>query len=222
MNTKLSLALAAALLAAFTMSAAAAEEPAPASSSTSKAEVTYVAKLHPLNASVTGLQTTGEARFVVRGDQLEISIDARDLPPDMMHLQHFHGFADNQQATCPTAAADVNGDGIVDLIETEPVAGTTMVPFHADPVSMEIVTDTYPKASATGSYDYRETVSLSALTTAFEKAFQSTGLDLDRRIVFIHGVPPSTKLPETVASLGTIPAQITLPIACGEIVRVAR
>lgn len=222
MNTKLSLATAAALLATFTMSAVAASEPAamPSMSATSKTEVTYVAKLHPMNEGVTGLQTTGEARFVVSGDQIAISIDARDLPPGMMHLQHFHGFADNHQATCPTAAADVNGDGIVDLIETEPMSGTTMVPFQSDPVSMVIVTDTYPKASAAGSYDYRKTVSLSALTKAFEKSFHSTALDLDRRVVFIHGVPPSTKLPRTAASLGTIPAQVTLPIACGEIVRV--
>lgn len=224
MNTKLSLVLAATLLAACTMTAAAADEPAvtPPARSTNKAEITYVAKLHPLNSRVTGLKTAGEARFVVSGDQLKISIDARHLPPGMMHLQHFHGFADNHQATCPTDAADVNGDGIIDLIETEPMAGTTMVPFHADPVSMQIVNDTYPKASAKGGYDYRKTVSLSALTTAFEKTFHSTALDLDRRVVFIHGVPPSTTLPGTVASLGTIPAQVTLPIACGEIVRVSR
>ncbi len=224
MNAKLSPVLAATLLAAFTMSAAAAGTPAATSStpSANEGEVTYVAKLHPMNEGVTGLKSTGEARFVVSGDQLEISIDARNLPPGMMHLQHFHGFADNQQATCPTAAADANSDGIIDLIETEPMAGTTMVPFQADPVDMQIVTDTYPHASATGSYDYRKTVSLSALTSAFEKAFHSKGLDLDRRVVFIHGVPSSTKLPETVASLGTIPAQVTLPIACGEIVRVAR
>lgn len=224
MNTKLSSTLAAALLAAFTMSAAAANEPAatPDAPSASKTKVTYVAKLHPMNEGVTGLKTTGEARFVVNGDQLEISIDATHLPPGMMHLQHFHGFADNHQAACPTAAADANGDGIVDLIETEPMSGTTMVPFQADPVSMKIVTDTYPKASAAGNYDYHKTVSLSALTKAFEKTFHSTALDLDRRVVFIHGVPPSTKLPGTVASLGTIPAQVTLPIACGEIVRVSR
>ena len=30
----------------------------------------------------------------------------------------------------------------------------------------------------------------------------------------------STKLPTSAASLGTIPAQVTLPIACGEIKRV--
>ena len=224
MDTKLSSGFAAALLMAFATTASAAAAPAEASpaSSSNTTTVTYVAKLHPMNEGVTKLQTAGEARFVVKGDQLKISIDVHDLPPGMMHLQHFHGFADGHQATCPTAAGDVNGDGIVDLIETEPVAGTTMVPFQADPVSMEIVTDTYPTASAAGSYEYRKTVSLSALTKAFEKAFHGTGLDLDRRVVFIHGVPPGTKLPRTVASLGTIPAQVTLPIACGEIVRVTR
>ena len=31
------------------------------------------------------------------------------------------------------------------------------------------------------------------------------------------GVAPATTLPESVASLGTVPAQVTLPIACGRI-----
>jgi len=38
--------------------------------------------------------------------------------------------------------------------------------------------------------------------------------------VYIHGVLPNTKLPASVASLGTIPAQVTLPIACGKIERI--
>ncbi|MGP1667791.1 MAG: hypothetical protein ACTS5I_18215, partial [Rhodanobacter sp.] len=129
---------------------------------------------------------------------------------------------DNHQATCPSAAADVNGDGIIDLIETEPMAGTTMVPFHADPVSMRIVDDSYPKAAADGTFSYRKTVSLSALNAAFDKTFGDKSLDLDRRVVFIHGVMPNTALPKSTASLGDIPAQVTLPIACGEIVRVKR
>ncbi|MGH8157335.1 MAG: hypothetical protein ACREPQ_04405 [Rhodanobacter sp.] len=183
--------------------------------------VVYIAHLHSLNSVVTGRKAAGEARFVVDGDALVIAIDAHGLPPDMMHLQHFHGFADNRQATCPTAAADRNGDGIIDLKETEPMAGTTMVPFHADPVSMQIASDSYPRASAAGTFTYRKTVSLAAFTTAFEKAFGSAALDLDRRVVFIHGVVPSAKLPGTVASLGDIPARITLPVACGVIERVA-
>jgi hypothetical protein len=36
--------------------------------------------------------------------------------------------------------------------------------------------------------------------------------------VFIHGVPSTTTLPASAASLGKIPAQVTVPIACGKIV----
>jgi hypothetical protein len=38
-------------------------------------------------------------------------------------------------------------------------------------------------------------------------------------VVFIHRVPSATKLAASVASLGPIPAQVTLPIACGKIER---
>lgn len=185
-------------------------------------EVVYVAHLHPLNTSVTGLQTGGEARFVVGHDKLDIRIDAKQLPPGIMHLQHFHGFADNHRATCPTPAADTNGDGIIDLHETEASAGTTMVPFHADPAGMQILNDTYPKATAKGTFEYRKTVPLADMSAAFGKAFGGAALDLDRRVVFVHGVLPATKLASSVASLGDVPAQVTLPIACGEIVRLSR
>jgi hypothetical protein len=168
------------------------------------------------------MQTAGEARFTVTGDSLTISITARHVPPGMMHLQHFHGFTSSRTATCPTPAADKNHDGVVDLIETEPTSGTTMVPFTDDPVSMEIMTDSYPKASADGTYEYRKTVSMSALEAAFAKAFDGQKLDLDRRVVFVHGVPPTTTLPASAASLGTIPAQVTVPIACGQIFRRGR
>lgn len=185
------------------------------------APTVYRAELHPLNGNVTGLQTMGEARFTEDGDRLAIAIDVEHAPPGIQHWQHFHGFKDNRAATCPTAAADKNGDGIIDLIETEPSAGTTMVPFNADPVALQIPDNTYPRAGADGSYQYRKTVSLSALQTAFGKVFGGQSLDLDRRVVFIHGVPESTALPATVQSLGPIPAQVTLPIACGVIEREA-
>jgi hypothetical protein len=192
----------------------------PATKADSKSRVVYVAPLHALNTQVTGVKSTGEARFSITDDTLTITVNAKNLPPDIIHLQHFHGFKDNRDATCPTEAADVNHDGFIDLIETETTSGTTMVPFHDDPISMEIVHDTYPKAGAEGTFQYEKTVSLKDLEAAFAKAFGETELDLDRRVVFIHGTLESTKLPASVASLGTIPAQITLPIACGEIKRV--
>jgi len=177
----------------------------------------FVAQLRPLNTKVTGHRTTGEARFTVKGDSLTISVKVKDAAPGTIHWQHFHGFKDNRDANCPSESADKNGDGVVDLIETEPASGTTMVPFIDDPVSMNVAEGTYPKASADGTYEYRRTVSLSALSAAFGKAFDGSKLDLDRRVVFIHGTP--NQLPASVASLGPIPAQVTLPIACGAIER---
>jgi hypothetical protein len=177
----------------------------------------YVAHLHSLNAGAAGSSTSGVARFTVSGDSLAITVDVRNAPANMEHLQHFHGFTDGRDATCPAAGADANGDGVVDLMETEPTSGTTMVPFTADPVSMEVVTDTYPRADASGSYHYSKTVSLAALEKAFAGKFPGQRLDLAKRVVYIHGVPSATKLPSTAASLGTIPAQVTLPIACGAI-----
>jgi hypothetical protein len=70
-----------------------------------------------------------------------------------------------------------------------------MVPFNGDPAAMKIPSNTYPKASAGGSYRYRKTVSLKALKAAFAKSFGDPDLDLDRRVVIIHGLPMTTKPP---------------------------
>ncbi|MGH8802632.1 MAG: hypothetical protein ACREX6_10130 [Casimicrobiaceae bacterium] len=182
----------------------------------------YVAHLHPMNAGQTFHQTTGTARFVVHGDKLTITIDVKDAAPNIVHWQHFHGLKEGGAAECATQAADTNGDGYVDLIETGPASGTTMVPFDDMPAAMDVAHGTYPKADAHGNYRYHKVVSLKALTAAFAKAFEGQKLDLGQRVVIIHGVPADTKLPATVQSLGPIPAQVTLPIACGRIERVSR
>lgn len=182
------------------------------------ADATYAATLKPLNAAASGAEATGDVTFTISGDQLTIHVTAKGVSPDTEHWQHFHGFAEgDKEATCPTAAEDANSDGIIDLIETEPVAGATMVPLNDDPVRMDIPTDTYPTAGPDGTYTYEKTVSLKAMQDAFAAQFPGQSLDLDRRVVFLHGVAASTALPETVASLGDIPAHVTLPIACGEL-----
>lgn len=180
----------------------------------------YVAHLHPLNAKASGHSTHGIARFTVNGDTLTIFIDVQGAAPNTVHWQHFHGHKDGAQATCATMGADANHDGIIDVTETEKASGTTMVPFDTDPAAMDIAHGTYPTADAHGNYHYSATVPLEALDAAFGKAFPGQSLDLSKRVVYIHGVPADTKLPASVASLGPIPAQVTLPIACGRIERV--
>lgn len=179
----------------------------------------YSADLQPMNATLTGHETTGKAKFVIDGDKLTITIKVKNAAPNIAHWQHFHGLSGGVAASCATPAADTNGDGIVDLIETGPASGTTMVPFDDSPSAMDVAHGIYPTASAKGDYEYRKVVSLKALSAAFAKAFKGQTLDLDKRVVLIHGVPADTKLPSTVQSLGPIPAHVTLPIACGKIVR---
>lgn len=89
---------------------------------TSAARV-YIAQLHALNSKTTGKKTTGTARFTVRGDSLAIVINVQNAPAGIEHLQHFHGFPDGHDANCAAPSADVNHDGVVDLIETEPSSG---------------------------------------------------------------------------------------------------
>ena len=202
------------------LAAAAAGLPAVAGAQTGQSDAVYVARLAALNTTVTGSKAAGEATFTIKGDSQTIAVNASGVPKDIEHWQHFHGFTDGRAAACPAPSADANHDGIIDVVETGAAAGTTMVPFSGDPVSMDVPHGTYPKASATGTVQYRETVSLSALEAAFAKAFNGQKLDLDRRVVFVHGIPAASKLQASVASLGPIPAQVTLPIACGKITRV--
>lgn len=177
----------------------------------------YTASLQPMNAKAIGFSTTGNATFSINGDLLTIDIKVQGAPPNITHWQHFHGLQGQLGATCAAPASDVNGDGFVDLIETEPASGTTMVPFDDMPAKMDVAHGAYPKASADGSYHYQKDVSVKALSAAFAKAFNGQDLNLDQRVLLIHGVADDTKLPTTVKSLGPIPAHVTLPIACGQI-----
>ena len=45
----------------------------------------YVAHLTAMNAKVVGGNTTGEARFEIRGGNLVIDIKVRSAPPDITH-----------------------------------------------------------------------------------------------------------------------------------------
>lgn len=183
-------------------------------------DAVYVAHLSALNTGLTGGATTGEARFEIHDNKLTIRMKINGAPPGIVHWQHFHGFEDGHAAACATPADDANGDGIVDLIETEKVSGTTMVPFDNAPAAMDVAHGTYPQAATDGSYTYTQTTSLKDLSTAFAKAFGGSQLSLDHRVVYVHGVPGNTKLASSVASLGPIPASVTVPIACGRIERI--
>ena len=177
----------------------------------------YIAKLAPLNAEKVGTSASGTADLQVANGKLSVSIELVGLTPSLMHLQHFHGFADGRDAACPTAKDDANGDGYIDLIETEAIAGTTMLPFHEHPVTLEIPNDTYPVANNKGAASYKHSNSVGELEKALKEKLKAPALDLAKRVIFVHGIASNTKLPESVKSLPGVPAQVTIPVACGKI-----
>lgn len=195
------------------------EETQPADAPAQPAEseaLRFTADLLPMNDHLFDSKPAGEASLETRGDSLIIMVTARGLPPAMMHLQHFHGFEDGSPARCPGSDADANGDGVVDVTETASMAGTTMLPFHGDPASMEIDTETYPRADSEGAYSHRTAVPLDSVRSAFTARFGGE-LALDRRVVFIHGVPQDVDLPASAGTKAGLPVHVSLPIACGEL-----
>lgn len=179
----------------------------------------YEAQLQSLNDSVTGSKTAGNATFIIKDGEMQVTIDVKNAPAGIQHWQHFHGFENGDAAEVPTMEQDANGDGIIDVTETEPVSGTTMVPFNDIPANMDVGANSYPEADEEGSYHYEATIPMEQLDSVFLEAFGDE-VNLDTRVLYIHGVPEDTELPESVASLGDIPASITIPIAAGKINKV--
>ena len=176
----------------------------------------YVAEINAINPQLSNSKISGQAIFIIADGKLKITMVIKGLTPGM-HLGHIHGFISDKAATCPPSNADTNGDGIIDLMETEPYAGVTLIPFNADPVGLKIKSDTYSVADKDGLLTYEITIPLDKLNAAIKKEYGINKLDLDHRVIFIHGVPEKTSLPNTVKSLPGVPAYITVPVACGEI-----
>jgi len=180
----------------------------------------YSAKIVPLNEEKIGTAAHGTATFEINNGVMKIHISMENTPKNTQHWEHFHGFPDGKEAQIATKAQDANGDGFVDLPETEAVSGTTMVPFDAAPHDMNVPNDTYPVSDANGSFEYEKEVPLEKLQAKFKEVFGTDDLDLDKRVIYVHGVPDDLKLPDTIAgAVGRYDQHVTLPIAVGKIVK---
>lgn len=175
---------------------------------------TYAARIDAVNENANqNRSVSGNVTMEVRGDQLIINVEASGLEPDMMHIHHLHGSPEGNATSCPDAAADMNNDGFVDITEAYEVAGVTMIPFHDNPTSLEVDTETYPTADEDGNISYQQTVDLNELRKSFTENFDWEELDFSRFTYLIHGVP-ETAVGESVESVKGLPAHVTLPVGC--------
>ena len=191
---------------------------------TGKGAEIYMADLKPLNSHVGYREVSGKARFQIVNGEFVAADNATGLQPGMIHPQHIHA-----AAVCPPPSADVNGDGFIDVIEGVPFYGPILVPLDTDLTNQ--AAGSFPFVhNHGGALQYRETTDVNALLADLNTPdpnpadavvkLNGEPLNLSGRHVVLHGVALDTPLPATVATLPGLPAQLTLPVACGEIQRV--
>ena len=141
---------------------------------------------------LNGSGVSGTAIFTVRGDVLRAVVAVHGLEPGQVHLQHIHGMLDGSLATCPPPSADVDGDGLISFAEGLPFYGPVLLPLQP-----------YPTANPGGAVNTRQT-----FTGAQLAQLKLGSVPLTNRVVVVHGM--------TVNGV----YNMTLPVACGPIVRV--
>ncbi|HEX6940954.1 MAG TPA: hypothetical protein VF158_16165 [Longimicrobiales bacterium] len=151
----------------------------------SPAVAVYRVTLEALNGS--GVQ--GHATLQVKNGMLVVNLNAVGHVAGQLHPQHIHGFTDTA-SSCPTAAQDADGDGIITIGEGSVAFGPVQVDLQSYPTP----------ANQGGSIHYKRAFDLA--TVPFDPA------DLPMKTMVLHGAFVGD---DYVASL---------PVACGQIAAV--
>lgn len=188
---------------------------------------TYKATLAPipLNSAVAG-NPTGTLDVVIEGDEFNATMKMTGVPGSMRHAQHIM-----IGTSCPTASNDVNSDNFVDVLEGVPNYGLILIPLDGNLEDQDDGASGFPFANAAGSYTWTKTASLSRMIADLQDAdldledglgkLDGSDLNLEGKVVLVHGVKQTSNLPSTVATLDDFQNYESLPIACGKIERVA-
>lgn len=169
----------------------------------------YQATLAPLNGSTA----SGMLMLTLDGDQATITEQASGLPATFNnapypHVQHIHI---NGMGTCPTAAADANGDGVVNTTEGAPSYGpigtTLSVSGPTTPEAGTVLTI----APSGATIDYHRTFTLDAATV--------TAIQANKAVIVVHGLDPSTLSAKAQGEksdlVPSLPLAATSPNLCG-------
>ncbi len=180
----------------------------------------YRAVLKPLNTAVAG-NTTGTVEIRIVGDDVSVLSNVVGAPAGVKHLQNI-----TTASSCPVT--DANGDTFIDVAEA---GGKFLLPLDSDLSEQLDGMDFGPIANSSGSYIYRRSTTLSQMLADL-RAFDPDPLDpvvkigpdqdlkLAGRVLIVHGVDSSSNLPDTVVTTGNLSTEQSLPIACGQLVRI--
>lgn len=179
----------------------------------------------PLNSAVAG-SPTGTLDVVIEGDEFNATMKMTGVAGSMRHAQHIM-----IGTSCPTASNDVNNDNYVDVLEGVPNYGLILIPLDGNLEDQDDGASGFPIANAAGSYSWTKTASLSRMIADLQDAdldledglgkLDGSELNLEGKVVIVHGVKQTSNLPSTVATLDDFKNFESLPIACGKIERVS-
>lgn len=179
----------------------------------------YRIVLSPVNPNVAG-EATGTASFRHEGDEFEAIVNI-DGAPTAIHMQHVH-----IGSRCPAPADNENGDGYIDAVEAGNVSGGALVPLDSD-LRSQAAGGIFPSGM---TYEYNESTSFQAMLADLRLPDDNTedtlvklgadeNLNLEGKVLMVHGIPSSTTLPPTVRGVDGLSPQQALPILCGVITR---
>jgi hypothetical protein len=185
----------------------------------------YLAIFETINPQITS-KITGAFTFSREKDIDEVVGDIRltNAGPALLHAQNVR-----LGTRCPIATDDTNGDGIIDAKEGEAVYGKIYFPLDGDLASASSHDGEFPVGDVYGNYIWARVTKFTKFISDLRSADNSDGyfklaakepMDLEGRVVVIHGVDAAAGLPATVGSVGRSAAHQALPIACGVIGKV--
>ena len=182
----------------------------------------YRAILKPINENVAG-KTAGVVLVRIDGDEFVVEETVSESPANVRHYQYI-----TEGSDCPTE--DVNGDSYIDVKESESTLRKMLIPLDSNLDSQIDGSDFGPIANPAGAFVYRKTASLARMMADLQlddpnsmddlvKLENEDALNLSQRAVVIHGI--GYGLPDSVASRDGMSASESLPIACGQLVRIS-
>ncbi len=181
----------------------------PAGAFADHANGTYQTTLNPLNGS----GGSGMATISISGDQATVDMSWSGLAQTFdgapyPHVQHIHI---GNKGTCPTPAADMNGDGVVNTAEGQPSYGPIGTTLSLEGDTSPAAGTDLKVAPGGSTLDYSRTITLSEDT--LDALADGTG------VIVVHGLDPATLSKEAAEAkselVPSLPLAATSPALCG-------
>jgi hypothetical protein len=164
-------------------------------------------------SAINGSNASGTIMVSVSGDQATVTEKVSGLAESFNgapypHVQHIHIGA---AGSCPTTAADTNGDGVISTTEGGPSYGAIGTTLSTSGDTSPAAGTDLTVAGMGSSYDYDRTFTINADTAASLKAGTA--------VVVVHGLDPAT-LPAAAQAapsdlVPSLPLAATSPALCG-------